>query len=429
MKRLGASPAALAVCLVLAIGALLPPRASALDVRSWEVVKIEGAEVPSLRGKAISRLAAFRCGGGASCAPVPFQVDERDSSGHWVVDHGAAPTADDPPGILDDNDEILFMATDAGERVIRPPLPGGPESVVEIALGDPLGYPTRWLYMAAYVGSPPRSPMRYVSYDEGEDRIVGRKVSLGFRDGVPQFLSLEPGGPNVLDRLKARATATLLWGLLRITRGDGDLIAGPVSWHAGAIRVIRRQQHAVRIGFGIRSPRFGSDTYFYRDFAEMPVSVRLRVPPRYFFTSISVRTVLDFRGLPGAWRFSAPGLAQPVPVDCSHATSLSSPGEWFALRGGELTLVQRLTRSASLSSVRERLLYDADSQLADPPEAQRGECPGVGFVLDDWDGVDGGQHALFSTSYALPPDEDIAVFLATVDSPLRVRARAVRAAS
>src|SRR5262249_31923918 len=146
----------------------------------------------------------------------------------------------------------------------------------------------------------------YVEYDPDLDLLRGR-VSLGFTDGVPQYLALTPESGNVLDRLKIRATATFLWGFFGITRTESDLLPEPPAWRAGPVRVIRRQPLQIRLRFGIRSPRFVSTTYFYRDFSELPLAIRLRVPPRYFFTSIVVNGGLDFRNLPGRWTVSLPG--------------------------------------------------------------------------------------------------------------------------
>lgn len=339
--------------------------------------------------------------------------------------HGPGAGIDDEPGVLDRNDVVLFMFSDAGEtRGVPPPQA---DHAVAVELYDPLGFPTRWAQVASFPGTPPRTSTTYVSYDPVLDRIHGSRVSLGFVDGVPQYLSVSPDGSNVLDRLKIRATATFLWGLIRVTRTEGDLLADPVGWKEGPIRVVRRQQHSIRVGFGIRSPRFGSYTYFYRDFADLPASVRLRVPPRVFFTSISVRAGLDFRSLPGEWRVLAPGPSS-FSVDCPERSQALDgvSGSWFALRGDALTLVQRLERGPSLASVRQHIWYTADPQALDPPESQPGQCPGIGFVLDDWNGVEGGHHELVSTSYALPPDENVGTFLATLDSPLQPRIHAIR---
>ncbi len=402
--------------------------APAADLRLWEVVAIEAAALPQLVGIENDSLAVVRCEE-SGCEPVPFQIDERDGRGKWVLEHGPATGADDVPGVFDANDVLLFYASDAGSRAAGGGGFGAASRVVEVELRDPLGFPSRWVYVLARRGQAPTSNQRYVFYDPSADRIQGARVVLGFAAGVPRYLALGDGR-NLLDRLKVRATAFLLWGLIQVQRSEADLASGPVSWKAGPVRVIRRQEHSVRVGFGIRSPRFGSYTYFYRDFAELPVSMRLRVPPRFFFTAIQVRSVLDFRGLPGPWEVVAPW-GESVAVEChgggaDPGSITGRPGDWIALRGAGLTLVQRLRRGPSLTAVRERLWYRADGEAPDPPEDQRGMCPGFGFVLDGWEAVEGGRHSLLSESYALPGDVDLALFLAAADNPLQVRPRTLR---
>lgn len=386
--------------------------------RAWQPVTLEGEQVPLLHGARVEQLSLLRCAPDG-CVPIPFQVDERDAAGEWALAAGPDASSDESPAVLDDNDSLSFYLSDAGARA--EPAARAAGAVVEIRIADPLGYPDRYAYVAIGESSAPRSPLRYVSYDPALDQMQG-SVALAFLAGVPQFLALSPGGENVLDRLKIRATAAFLWGLIRIERSEDDLLPEPPSWSVGPIRVIRRQPLRIRMRFGIRSPRFVSTTYFYRDFSELPLTIRLRVPPRYFFTSIAVRGGLDFRHLPGQWTVLLPGSDERLPAGCAagrQAERDGVPGDWFAVVGEERTIVQRLGRDPSLDSVRETAWY-RNGPSEDPPENAPGQCPGAGFSLEDWGAVDGGVHTLTATSYAIPSDVDAGVFLATVETPLEI---------
>src|SRR5262249_21359174 len=286
------------------------------------------------------RLGLFACAA-SGCAPIPFQIDERDSDGRWLLDRG--PEAATPSGIVDDNDVLLFMAADAGEPARRGALPRG-ERGVEIAVRDPLRDTTGWVYLIAFAGPAPRSVLSYVEYDPLTDRVHGARVTLGFEGGVPGYLAIAvpgvDGDVNLLDRFKVRATATFLWGLIRVARSEQDLGTRFIAWRQGPIRVIRQQQQWVRIGWGIRSPTFGSYTYFYRDSAELPVALRLNFPPTYFFTDITIRALLDFRDLRG-WSVVVPSLSDPIPIDGTMTLAKESvnrlPDTWFALQGPQIT--------------------------------------------------------------------------------------------
>ena len=420
-------------CLAFSALCAAPVAAELGNVRFADVVSIAGSELGLFEGCAVEQLALLACkdnSGRELCEPVPFQVDEVDAQGHWVLDQGPQPNPDDPPEVLDANDRLLFMAGDARDRVGRADLPPD-TAAIEISVRDPLTGEAHWAYFLAYRDRAPRSARSYVAYDPATDRVRGQRVTLGFRHGVPGYLAVDgtdvladgTAATSVLDRFKVRATATFLWGLIRFSRNEDDVTSEFVAWRQGPIRVIRRQRQWVRIGWGIHSPTFGSYTYFYRDSAELPVSLYLNFPPTYFFGDIEVRAFLDFRDL-RTWSVLVPDLSEPIAVDgvmTAQKQRLNQlPGSWFALRGPHVTLVQMLEVGASLASVRRRLIYNETSTRHDPPEDVPGEEPAIGYRLDRWDHVGAGAHQLASTSHALPPDLDVRQFMAARSVPLGV---------
>ena len=401
-------------------------------VRFADVVTITGDDLAVLAGIRVDHLAVLACQqrtGDPLCEPIPFQVDEVDAGGNWVLDQGPHPNVDDPPGVLDANDRLLFMVTDAGERVRSGDILSR-SPVQEISVRDPLSGTTRWAYAVGYPEVAPRSTRAYVAYDAATDRVRGERVTLGFRHGVPGYLALEGDtGAGLLDRFKVRATATFLWGLVHFSRNEDDVTTEFVAWRQGPIRVIRRQRQWVRIGWGIHSPTFGSYTYFYRDFAELPVGLYLNFPPTYFFGDIDVRTFLDFRDLRG-WSLLLPNVPEPVPIDGAMTAEKEALNQltatWFALRGPQITLVQALDVGQSLASVRRRILYRESPTDAERPEDIPGEEPAVGYRLDRWDHVRAGSHQLASTSYALPANVDVYQFMQARRTPLQVTVQALR---
>jgi len=397
----------------------------AVNARCGDVITIAGSELAPFHGTAIDRLALFACADN-TCRPIPFQIDERDAVGRWVLDRGPEPNLDDPPGVLDANDALLFMAADAGKRANPIDLPGGTPAA-EITVHDPFASTTRWVYLVTFADVAPRAEASYVHYDPATDRVRGRHVTLGFVDGMPGYLAVDDG-PNLLDRLKVRASATFLFGLIHLSRSEADLRTSFMGWHAGPIRVVRGQRQWIRLGWGIHSPTFGSYTYFYPDAAQLPVSLRLNFPPTYFFGNIIVRAVLDFRDLRG-WELIVPGMPDPIPID-GVMTPLKAalqqlPETWFALRGPEITLVQTLSVSPSLAATRRRLFYREDMTV-EIPESIAGELPGIGYQLDRWEHVGSGVHELASDSYAVPSDLDVEAFMQARAVPLQVTIRGIR---
>ena len=395
-------------------------------VRFGAVVRISGDQLAALCGAPINQLELLACAQ-ARCHPIPFQIDERDAQGQWVLDRGPNAGADDPPGVLDDNDILFFTAAAAGDRVTPESLPTA-ASVAEIRVHDPLAQTDRWAYFVALTGTPlPPLPAQAfpVEYDPVTDRVRGARVSLGFVDGIPGYLAVGDG-PNLLDRLKVRASATLLFGLIRFSRSEADLRTQFMGWHQGPIRVVRGQRQWIRLGWGIRSPTFGSYTYFYPDSAELPVGLWLNFRPTYFFGNIVVQAVLDFRDLRG-WSVLVPSLPNMIPIDGTMSLLKQSvnnvPDTWFALIGPEITLVQRMDVSPSLATVRRRLVYREGGAVAQPPDTVPGEVPGIGYQLDRWQQVGAGAHVLQAASYALPASVDVRAFMHELSVPLEVTVR------
>ncbi len=184
MKRLVVFGALAALVLLLCFaplrqGAALAAGGSTLN-RPEDPVVLTGADVPTLAGIAPGDLVAFRYGSG--WVQIPVQVDERDTKTFAAIYNGVVPssvtqlfytdtdtwTGADSDPTLDANDEIVFMANDAGGV---PPSFSEPANVVagtgrQVSITDPLA-PTLhgWVYLFRSDGSlDPSAGQSYVSY-------------------------------------------------------------------------------------------------------------------------------------------------------------------------------------------------------------------------------------------------------------------------
>ncbi len=432
----------------LAIAAVLgaAPAIGTPADRFADVARIGGDQIRACAGYPVAHLAVYACAA-AACRPIPFQVDARDTAGRWILDHGPEAAPAGHADTLDERALLLFMSSDAGDRARRGDLPHS-VLAIEIRLHDPLDRTDRWAYLLAFPSAAPRSPVSYVEYDPTHDRVRGARVSLGFSGGIPDYLAISApsnlaghsdptgsgpaeltptAGPglNLLDRLKVRASATFLFRLIHFSRSEADLSTEFAGWHEGPIRVIRSQRPRVRLGWHIRSPTFGSYTYFYRDFAELPVGLYLNFPPTYFFSDIVVRAILDFRDLKH-WALLIPSVPDLIAINgvmtgAKRAVN-NSADSWFALEGPDITLLNALEVSPSLATTRRRLVY-RETETPDPPEAVPGEEPGIGYQLDQWEHVGAGHHELESISYALPRGVDPRAFMAARAVPIQVGVR------
>jgi hypothetical protein len=416
---------ALALCVLLTV---LSGRAAAANHPFWRPVILTGDQLGCLAGTPVERIALSGCN--ETCAPIPWQLDERDAGGRLALTEGTEPNPDDPPGVVDANDELLWMLDDGGRPMRPAERPRSFECGLEIALRS-ANSPPVYAYAFVLPEPAPRSPRSYVRHDARRDTLAGQRVALGFGAPTPRHLALlEADGsesPNLLDRLKIRVSTRFL-GLIPVGRNEGHLGAEQVAHRSGPIRLVRRQRLWVYVGFGIRSQLFASDTFVYRNFAELPVSFRLNYPPTHFFWPIEVNAILDFRDLRG-WELLVPGPDEPLRVGTIAPDRIErineTTGDWFVLRRTDVTLVERLHLGSSLASVRARLSY-AETDDEREPEDVPGERPAVGFRLTDWNDVGNGQHSFTSVSYALPPGYDVRAFLEEEAKEVEVTVRGVK---
>ena len=179
----------IAVLALAAFALLAPPALAAPLSRPDDPVVITGAGVPSLTGAAPGQILAFAWNG--SWDQVPVQVDDRKLVNLRAAYPTPFPSCSDPcyapfstpaklryadPGTrvgadtdpsLDANDEIAFMAKDAGAQAGAAADPAGvlAGSRVEIVVTDPLDGGTGYVYLFRQTGSiDPGAGQQYVTY-------------------------------------------------------------------------------------------------------------------------------------------------------------------------------------------------------------------------------------------------------------------------
>jgi hypothetical protein len=209
MRRITALAAALAVAVlfVAVAGSSRAPTANAekLTWRISEPIIVSGSQLGHFADLPVDRVAVWTLAG-ESWERVSSQVDQRDDDGNFVPEDGR--------NVLDDNDELVFMAANLGdERTGADSWPPGVShalSPAEIAVTDPL--------QPDYVGhtyvfdSPPAAPgVPLVVFDEASTEIRSDAYVLGFAtedDGYfgLKRLSLMGDARDRVDRSKFRLT-------------------------------------------------------------------------------------------------------------------------------------------------------------------------------------------------------------------------------
>lgn len=176
--------------------------------RPEDPVVVTGDELPLFDGQPIDEMVLYKFSSG-SWAPIPFQIDERanDITGTYVVFED---------GLLDANDELVFMAKDAGEMA-GSSWPADMEAQqnprYQIAASDPLSpanMGTAYLYRSTTL---PASPDSYVDWNEGLQTVTTISYTAAFSPssfvGLAD-LTVNGNGVDILDRQKIRITAFII---------------------------------------------------------------------------------------------------------------------------------------------------------------------------------------------------------------------------
>jgi len=255
MLRWGGSPLLICFTIVLSCSNLFSQTNSVN--RDHDPIIISGEMLATFDGALLSELFLYSFDDQSKTfTQIPFQFDERGVSG---TDTSFFITDD---GLLDDNDELVFMACDLGDKdPANPPIAPGhwlsdvismTNPRVEISAIDVLGSPALsksqgvaqgWAYLFRSSSLKKEFSEDYVTYtpppgSNADDMVTGQTYTVGSApNGFLNFLAF-PQNPstNILERQKIRGTTTFF---LLQTFDEDDFIFTSVQQIDGPVRVIR----------------------------------------------------------------------------------------------------------------------------------------------------------------------------------------------
>src|SRR3989441_967074 len=176
----GAERCLLLAALVLALPAWVtasPGMFPALETktlqREQEPVIVRAGLLAGLPDRETSRYRLYAVRHG-SLEPIPFQFDARGADGELILSEDGAETE----FTFGDDDELVFMAKDTGDRAPNDLLPA--DAALELTVVDRARAGTAWAYLVHFPANPPpRSPVRYAIFDTArqEARALTYEVS------------------------------------------------------------------------------------------------------------------------------------------------------------------------------------------------------------------------------------------------------------
>jgi hypothetical protein len=407
--------------------------------RTVDPVISKGKEMPGLKGLFLEgfRLFAFHDN---RWEPIPFQIDEIDEDGLYVLPLGKRPNEDKGKGQLperlDDNDELVFMAMDFGDKAPKGKWPVKEGHGVEIEVRDPITGGKGWTYLFWSKNPPPRSDRDYVRFDPREDRVYAECYTLGYstaKDLVyTTFLTVAPKGggtgTELLDRINIRFSATILLKSITFSRNEDDFVSEVIAYKDGPVRVMRRVANSIRLVLGIQSPKIIAYSVYYRDAIETPNILHLPVGLGSVAKSINFEGGSDYSHNAIGMQFYSSNNPQGVVADgrMSPQELAMDYGEhaWTMISGPQGHIMARLEMGPGFKEVLgKELMYIDDIMRSNAPEDEPGQTPKIGFSFTNILALKKGTYYYnvrfyFPSFYKLGQEKP---YLDILDHPLEIR--------
>lgn len=193
---------------------LIAPRPRAVVDRSFQPVVLTGNDVINLVGQPVNQIFVYAYQAG-HWVQIPFQIDEKVTN-----DQGQRVYTAEGDGVLDADEELVFMVKDLGERAPRNAwVEGAADDLRYEIVVDAGGGTLHWGYL--YHGPDLRRTFTqdYARFIGEAERIVTERYAISFLPdalGLSE-LTLNNSGVNILDRTKIRMRLRFPIGSLTFT--------------------------------------------------------------------------------------------------------------------------------------------------------------------------------------------------------------------
>jgi hypothetical protein len=234
-----AKPLKYFIVFLLCLPALLTAEEKSL-LRRYVPIVVQGSAVPSV-AIAFAEWRAYRYQSvSGSWRLVPYQVDEKDLNKYGELRYNH-----EKEGIVDGNDELVFMPEDLGDRapadvwLADTTAQSHPRFEFEFQEANDLSRKA-WVYL--YHSA--EAPVGYMSHQAAPaataaDTVISPVYRIGHnRDGWIDFISLQPTPQtDLIDRFKLRITGETTWGNIgKYAFVEDTLNNGRSSYYSGLIR-------------------------------------------------------------------------------------------------------------------------------------------------------------------------------------------------
>jgi len=411
------------------------PEPITLD-RDLDQVVVAGRELTKALGRPISSLRLMAFSGGA-LVTIPFQIDELDVNGQYVMRRpGGKVDRDSDNGMVDSNDELIFMAHDCGDQGDVKAAAPNSAAFDEISVKDAQTGVKVFAYLVVFSGSPPApSATSYMKYSElaGYDELVSPHYTLRFSedDVFMNAMIIHPSaggsGKDIIDRIKMRSSVGMLSGMVEVDKTEEDFVHKVTGVVTGPVRVIRQSETRLTLVLGLKSPAAIVNGSFYPNCFQFPSVLAMPFRMDLIADDAYMRQGWDLTLDAKGFKFYSNLNKKPVVMDgkmSPEEVELSNNREvllWGLFTGPAGTFTFKGEWNQQDSPIKALLYYEDDLSKLEPPE----EVPGImGFAyqLEDLLKMGGKAYPFNVVNYVIPNfDGDIERALRPYDRPLEVR--------
>ena len=417
---------------------LLPLKSSGNDSplanRVMDHMVIEGKVLKNSDGKEIKnlRLLAFFEG---EMKTIPYQIDEKDPDGGYVmVRENGKNDQDTDNGKLDNNDELVFMANDSGEKTDVSGAGVNASSCDEIKLDDTKTQKVGFVYLCYFENEPPSpSPVVYMEYKRGNDNveiispyyIIKVPKENVFLDYVSINKSAGGNGEDLMDKIKMRSGVDLLSGVFSIDRTEEDFAHKVMGHIAGPVRIIRQSETRMVLLLSLKSPAVVVNGSFYPSSFQFPSVLSLPFRMDMIASDAYIRQGWDMTKNALGMKFYSNLNKTPVVFDGKMTPEEEALGtsketlKWWMITGKQGTFLFYGVWEENFP-IHAYPYYEDNIDKLEPPENDPGVL-GHAYRLENLLAMGGDAYAFNIVNYIVPNfDGDIDKARTVFEYPIKV---------
>lgn len=366
----------------------LPQGGELSGARQLELSTLMGSDLSELSGEKFKDYSVMAVVNG-ELKPIPYQFDDRNVKGFLHVPGGKLGTVG-TEGVLDKDDELVFMYADTGPQASPAMLSSaGGEVVSEMRVEDAAAGITGFAYLMK--DNTERSDRHYTHFDKETGKVKTERYSLDIDpDNLLSWGDLiyndYKGGHSIIDTMKIRIMARV--GFFKATINN-DLIPNHVAAvKNGPVRTIIEVDASIAI-LGITLGDGGACVEITNQSVQFPVYATIPKAAG-LLSDLNIGVSLDFHKLDGARVRSAKGPEEPLIAGGGSGSDPSEHGvslddDWLAGSTGEgYDIIAFFQGSETFHPTLNMQYNDAErGDEEDTPERYEGGHPQVGYYVSD----------------------------------------------